>query len=133
MSVEGKGMLKARGHDPFGGRGGCLLSFGFEGGGRVGHLWYRASGRWWCGAYLSAIKAALDYFLNAGLDLVDRCVVADGHDSLGFAGGNLFVFFVDAAVEVVRLAFEAVLVGALFFDVALIAATCAAERGFEGR
>ena len=38
---------------------------------------------------------------------------------------------VDAAVEVVGLALEAVFVGALLFDVALVAAAGAAERGFE--
>ncbi len=38
---------------------------------------------------------------------------SDGDDAVGFAGGDLFVVGVDAAVEVVGLALEAVLVGAL--------------------
>src|ERR1700722_8126548 len=88
--------------------------------------------RWkdgWLG--FGGVEAGGDNLLDAGLNLVDGGVVADGDDAVGFAGGDLFVLVVDAAVEVVGLALEAVFVGALFFDVALVAAACAAEGGFE--
>ncbi len=68
--------------------------------------------RSWCGDW--GWDAGGDDFVDAGLDLVDGGFVADGDDAMGFAGGDLFVFFVDAAVEVVGLALEAVFVGALF-------------------
>ena len=55
---------------------------------------------------------------DAELDGVDVCSpvfmrCCDGDDAVGLAGGDLFVGGVDAAVEVVGLALEAVFVGAL--------------------
>ena len=66
------------------------------------------------------------------VDLIDGAVVVDGDDALGFAGGDVLVAGVDAAVEVVGLALEAVLVGALGLDAALVAAAGAVEGGFDG-
>ena len=59
-----------------------------------------------------------DEFADAQCDGIDGeldAVVADGDDAVGFAGGDLLVGGVDAAVEVVGLALEAVLVGALLW------------------
>ncbi len=137
--VEGKGVFQARGHAPFCGfRSGS--GWGFEGWGRGVHVAARllfgkgvtmikriktdkrrSVGRSrWLGS--GCCQTRVDYFFDAGLNVVDGGVVADGDDSLGFAGGDLFVLFVDAAVEVVGLALETVFVGALLFYVAQVAA-----------
>ena len=50
---------------------------------------------------------------------------------MGFAGGDGLVGGVDAAVEVVGLALEAVLVSALLGGVAVVAAAGSAEGVFE--
>ena len=73
-----------------------------------------------------------DDLVNAGLDLVDGGFIADGDDAVGFAGGYLFVFFVDPAIKVVGFALEAIFVGAFLMDVALVATASSVEGGFEG-
>ena len=76
-----------------------------------------------------------DFF---GDDLVDDLVDAvfgaglgDGDDALGLAGGDVLVGGVDATVEVVGLALEAVLVGAGGLDGVMVAAAGAGKGGFE--
>ena len=69
--------------------------------------------------------------VNFFLDFFDAVVSVDDDDAVGFAGGDLFVLVVDAAVELVGLALEAVFVGALPLDVALVAAAGALQGGLE--
>ena len=52
------------------------------------------------------------------VDFFDGVVFVDGDDAVGFAGGDFLIGGVDAAVEVVGFALEAVFVGAGGFDAA---------------
>ena len=90
----------------------------------VGEAWSLC--RYW------GFDAGGDYLADAVLDVINGSVFAYWYDAMGFAGRDLFVLFVDAAVEVVGFALEAVLVGALLCDVPLVAAAGAAKGGFEG-
>src|SRR5258707_13036081 len=73
-----------------------------------------------------------DNFLDVGLDLFDAVVSVDDDDAVRFAGGDLFVLVVDAAVEVVGLALEKGLVGALPLDVTLVAGPGSLGGGLAG-
>ncbi len=131
--VEGKRVLEAGRHAAFVTdarrcRGGDWFGRGFESGG--GHcfafvdslrrgehtfsgLWGGGLTRWKEGRLgFGVVETGGDNLLDAGLNLVDGGVFADGDDAVGFAGGDLLVLIVDAAVEVVGLALEAVFVGA---------------------
>ncbi len=57
-------------------------------------------------------ETGLDNLLDAGLDLIDGGIFADGYDAVGLTGGDGLVGCVDALVEKIALALEAVFVGA---------------------
>src|ERR1700761_2356923 len=70
---------------------------------------------------------------NTSADLFDGSRLVEQDDALGLAFGNGAVLLVDATVEVVTLALEAVLVGAVLANVTVVAAAGASERGVERR
>jgi hypothetical protein len=68
---------------------------------------------------------------NTSLNLFDGPRLIKQDDAMWLACGNGAVLLVDAAVEVVPLALEAVLVGAVLANVTVVAAASASERGVE--
>ena len=69
--------------------------------------------------------------VNFSGDFFDAVVSVDDHDAVGFARGDFSVLVVDAPVELVGFALEAILVGALALDVALVAAAGPLQGGLE--
>src|ERR1035441_2904276 len=92
---------------------------------------------------LGHAKALLNHRANAKFDRVDgivsRVVVSDRHNAVRIAGSDLLVGGVDAGVEIVGLALEAVLVATLSLallvggSVPVVTLAGAGKRGFERR
>src|SRR5580704_15958180 len=78
--------------------------------------------KWWSWCCYWSFDARGHQLADTGLDGINGSVVTYWYDAIGFARGDLLVLLIDAAVEVVGLAFETILVGAGLLDVFLIAA-----------
>ena len=70
---------------------------------------------------------------NTGGDLGDRLRLIEQDNAVGIACCNGSVLLVDATVEVIAFAFEAILVGAVLAHVTIVSAAGARERGVERR
>lgn len=92
----------------------------------------RGSGGELCGGLVGG-EFVVDEGEDAGGDLLDGSGLVEQGDAVGLAGGDGEVLVVDAAVEGVAFALEAVFVGAVLAGVAIVAAAGAIEGGFEGR